>query len=713
MKKTLSFSLLFLSIWSCAPEPQPQQEVTDINPLIETFDLPFGMPPFNEIKESHFLPATEAAISAHQAEIDQIAGNEAPPDFENTVLAIEKSGQLLHKISAVFSNLNSAHTNEEMQRIAKEIAPLTSAHWDNIRLNEKLFNRIKVVWDNRASENLGDEELMLLEKKYKDFVRNGALLADDQKARLRDINKELSLLSLQFGENVLAETNDYELVIKDSAGLSGLPDWLIERAAAKAAEENYDSAWVFTLQNPIVMPFLQYADNRELRKEIWTAYKNRASNGNENDNNELIKKLVALRAEKALMLGYENHAAYVLEENMAKNVERVNELLAKLWIPSLNAAGREAAELQQIIDESGESFELQPYDWRYYAGKLMSDKFNLSDEEVKPYFSVETVRNGIHMVCNKLWGLKFKELEGLPVYHEEVKVFEVTEADGTHLGVLMEDLYTRESKRGGAWMTSYRRQSYENGEREAPLIKIVCNFPPPGKTAPSLLTFDELTTYFHEFGHALHGLLSNVQFRSLAGTSVPRDFVELPSQALENWATAPEVLKQYARHYQTGDTIPDELIDKLKATATQGQGFATVEYLASALLDMDYHTRDNGFEGSAEEFEKNSMAKHGLIDAIIPRHRSTYFGHIFSGGYSAGYYSYIWSGVLDSDAFAAFEETGDLFDSGMAEKYRRYILSTGGSAEPMDLYVAFRGKEPEIDALLKKRGFNVQESIRK
>lgn len=703
---------LALALIACEAPTQKEETVTEEkNPLLEPFDAPFGIPPFDDIQLHHYEPAIQHAMLEHKREIDAIVNSTDTANFENTIVALDRAGSLYDRVNTVFGNLNSAHTNDEMQAIAKELAPVKSAHSDDIMLNAALFARIQKVWDNRESSGLNPEDTQLLEKTYKRFTRSGANLDQADKERLREINSKLSSLQVQFGQNVLAETNNYELLVTDSADLAGLSPAVIA-AAADAAADKEKEGWLFTLHNPSVMPFLHAADNRELRQQIWEAYVNRANNGNALDNNEVVKEMVALRIERAKILGYDNHAQYVLEERMAKTPEKAMELLNQLWVPALKSAQREAEDMQALIDQEGGDFQLHASDWRYYSAKIKQSRFELSDEEVKPYFSIDNVREGIFTVTEKLWGLTYKEREDLPRYHPDVNVFEVMDADGAHLGILFEDLHARESKRGGAWMTSYRKQFDENGQRNAPLISIVCNFPKPSGNAPALLTFDEVTTYFHEFGHALHGLMSDVTYRTLSGTSVPTDFVELPSQVLENWATHPEVMRMYARHHETGEVIPDELIQKLENSGTYGQGFATVEYLASSLLDMDYHTLEEMFEVSAMEFEEQSMQEAGLIQAIVPRHRSTYFGHIFAGGYSAGYYSYIWSGVLDTDAFAAFEET-DLFDPEKARLFRDNILSQGGTRDAMEMYVAFRGKEPTIDALLKKRGLGGGGAIKK
>lgn len=692
-----------IALPACTVTPEETEDLMN-NPLTAPFEAAFGIPPFGKIENKHFLPAIEAAIEVHQAEIDAITANSDAPTFANTVLAVENSGRELERANAVFSNLNSADTNDEMQDIAKKISPLLSTHRDNISLNEELFKRLNELWDRRDDLALNSEETMLLEKQFKSFARNGALLGETEKKRLREINSRTSLLSLEFGQNVLAETNDYVLLIEHESDLSGLPESLIEAAAKTAKDNGNEGAWAFTLHNPSVLPFLQYADNRELRKKIWTAYVNRANSGNARDNGEIIRELTALRAERAALLGFRTHADYILEESMAGSVDRVEELLEKISKPAFAAALSEASDLQLLIESEGDSFELQPYDWRYYETGLRSRRFEMSEEDVKPYFSIDGVRDGVFTVCRKLYGLQFELCEDVEAYHPDVNTYEVKNADGSHVGILFIDLHARPSKRGGAWMTSYRKQERIAGERIGPLISIVCNFPAASGDAPVLLTFDEVTTFFHEFGHALHGLLSDVTYRSLSGTSVYRDFVELPSQVLENWGTAPKIMKMYARHYKTGDSIPDEFIEKLERSANFGEGFATAEYLASTFLDMAYHNRTEGVIGEIDAFEKVTLDQKGVPESILPRHRSTYFGHVFSGGYSSNYYSYIWSAVLDSDAFEAFKETGDLFDPEQSRRFREHILSKGGTVDPMVLYKRFRGAEPTIEPLLRKRG---------
>ena len=700
--KLLPFCIVATVVVGCQQADNAQD--TD-NPLLSTYETPFQVPPFDKIKNEHFRPAFKAALEQHNQEIDAIVNDSQDPSFENTIVALENAGSLLGNVSRVFFNLNSAHTNDSIQAIAKDLAPVLSAHGDEISLNEKLFARVKKVYDDRTDLALDGEDTKLLEETYKSFVRSGANLSESDKETLKKINAELSVLTNDFGQNLLAETNAYELVVENEEDLAGLPDALKQAAADVAAEKGKKGKWVFTLQNPSVMPFLQYADNRALRKDIWNAYQQRGNNDNVNDNKKLLRKTANLRLEKAKLLGYSSHAAYVLEESMAENPTNVYALLNKIWTPALAKAQAEAADIQKEIEAQGGDFQVAPYDWRYYQEKIRKAKYALNEEEIKPYFSLAAVRQGAFETGTKLFGLSFVALSNVPTYHEEVEVYEVKDGDGKHLGLLYADFFPRESKRGGAWMTSYRSQHTKAGERVAPVISIVCNFTKPVGDAPALLTFDEASTLFHEFGHALHGLLSDVKYRSLAGTSVSRDFVELPSQVMENWAAAPEVLKTYAKHYQTGEAIPDTLIAKMEQAGTFDQGFATVEYVAASLLDLDYHATTKPIEDDVNAFESAGMQKIGLIDAIIPRYRSTYFQHIFAGGYSAGYYAYIWAEVLDSDAFAAFKEKG-LFDPATATSFRKHILEKGGTGNPAEMYRQFRGKDPDPVHLMKKRGLN-------
>ncbi|WP_297868364.1 M3 family metallopeptidase [uncultured Flavobacterium sp.] len=697
--------LLFSAITSAVSVNSQEKNKANMNPFFETYTTPYQVPPFHLIKNEHFKPAILEGIKKQEAEINAIVSNKEKPTFDNTVLAMENSGKLLSKVNTVFYNLNSANTNEEIQAIAKELASKLSAHNDNIFLNDALFQKVKMVWDNQNDFKLNEEQRKILENLYKSFVRSGANLSDENKKQLRQINSEIAVATLKYGQNILAETNSYELVISNKNDLAGLPNELIETAASDAKAKGKAGKWVFTLSNSSVMPFLQYSSNRKLRQEIWNAYQMRANNNNDKDNKELAIKIANLRSEKARLLGYKTHADYVLEKSMAKNPETATKLLINLWAPALDMANKEAADIKEMMLKDGIKNDVQPYDWRYYAEKIRKERFDLDEQEMKPYFSLEKTREGVFTVCKNLYGLQFKQLNNVPKYHEDVTVWEVTEANGNHVGILYMDFHPRTSKRGGAWMTSYRTQKMEDGKRIAPIVSIVCNFTKPTENAPALLTFDEVSTFFHEFGHALHGLLSNVTYESLAGTSVPRDFVELPSQIMENWAAEPEVMKMYAKHYKTGEVIPDTLIEKMQKATTFDQGFATIEYLAASLLDMQYHTQSETIKIDAMTFEKEAMSRLNLPTTIIPRYRSTYFNHIFSGGYSAGYYSYIWSGVLDTDAFEVFKTNG-LFNQDSANSFRKNILEKGGTEEPMELYKSFRGAEPTIEPLLRKRGLD-------
>lgn len=692
-------------------ETQEKDQNEAMNPFFQPYNTPYNVPPFDKIRNEHFKPAILEGIKLHQAQIDQIADNTEVPTFDNTILAMENAGEFLLNVNMLFSNLNGANTNDDLQNIAKEIAPNLAAHNDNIYLNEKLFSKVKSIWNEKEKLNLNLEQTKILDNLYKAFVRSGANLADLDKDKLRKINEEVSLTCLKYGQNVLAETNKYKLVIEDINDLSGLPQELITAAFADGKSKGNEGKWVFTLSNSSVIPFLQYSTNRNLRQQIWEAYQTRGNHDDDFDNKENALKLANLRGEKARLLGYESHANYILEETMAKTPENAYTLLNDLWKPALEIAKTEATDIQEMMKKDGINDSVQPYDWRFYTEKIRKERFDLDEQELKPYFSLENVRKGVFQVTENLYGLQFKPLNVVPKYHEEVEVWEVSESDGTHLGILYMDFYPRNSKRGGAWMTSYRTQKTVDKLRQAPIISIVCNFSKPTENSPALLTFDEVTTFFHEFGHALHGLLSNVTYRSLAGTNVPRDFVELPSQIMENWAGEPEVLKMYAKHYETGKVIPDDLIKKMQESSTFDQGFMTTEYLAASFLDLKYHTQKAAITIDANTFEKNAMTEIGLINTIIPRYRSTYYNHIFSGGYSAGYYSYIWSGVLDTDAFEVFKTT-HLFNPEKATSFRKNILEKGGTEEPMVLYKRFRGAEPSVAPLLRKRGLDKKETTK-
>lgn len=688
---------------SCAG---PEEE----NPFFAEWDTPFGVPPFEQIDVAHFAPAMEEGMKRQEAEVAAIIQSPEAPTFENTIESLEYSGALLSKVLPVFYNFNSSLTSDALQQVAQEMAPKLSAHSDNISLNPDLFARVQAVYEQKDQLGLNEEQMRLLTETHKGFVRSGAALPADKQERLREINQQLATLTLQFGQNVLGETNNYKMVVDKEEDLAGLPASSIASAAERAREEGLEGQWVFTLHNPSVMPFLYNADNRELRQTMQQAYINRGNMDNEFDNKEIIGKIVNLRLERANLLGYNTHADFVLEETMVKNVPTVMTFITQLWDAGLAIAREEAVTMQQMIDAAGENFRLAQWDWRYYSEKVRKELYDIDEEEIRQYFELNTVRDGIFMVSEKLWGLQFVERTDVPKYHPDVQVFEVTEADGTHRGILYMDFHPRDSKNGGAWMSAYRSQRVDpDGSFVHPVITLVCNFSPPTGGQPALLTYDEMTTFFHEFGHGLHGLLSNVTYPSLAGTNVPRDFVELPSQIMENWANEPEVMRTFARHFETGDPMPQELMDRLAASAQFNQGFATVEFLASAFLDLEYHTITEPFaEDRLSEvagiIDQRTIEKTGLIPEIHFRHGSTHFGHIFSGGYSAGYYSYIWSGLLDADAYEAFRETGDVYDQATARAFREHILERGGTKDAMEMYIGFRGREPELEPLLRQRG---------
>ncbi|MFA5646914.1 MAG: M3 family metallopeptidase [Bacteroidales bacterium] len=685
---------LLLTIISCKEK----------NPLLSEFNTPFGVPPFDEIKIEHYEPALKEAMKQQVAAIEAIVNNTNEPSFENTIVEFEYSSELLSKVLNVFYPLTSAHTNPEMQELAQKFAPMLSGHSDDISLNPELFKKVKAVYDTKDELTLTPEQEMLLTKTYKGFVRGGANLPESNQARFREINEKLSTLTLKYGDNVLAETNNFAMVIDKAEDLAGLPESVIAAAADAAKIAGKEGSWVFTLQNPSWIPFVQYSEKRDLREKLFTAYSMRGNNDNEYDNKEIVEQIVPLRLERAQLLGYKSHSDYVLEETMAKTPETVNTFLASLWEPAQKRAKSEVYDMQKVVDAEKGGFRLQPSDLWYYTEKVRKEKYDLDENMLKPYFSLEGVKKGIFLLSEKLYGIKFEKLTNIPIYQEDVQAYEVKEADGKHVGILYLDFHPRASKSGGAWMTEYRGQHVTKaGEFVAPVVTLTTNFTRPVGDTPALLSLDEAQTFFHEFGHGLHGLLANSTYPSLAGTNVSRDFVELPSQIMENWSTDPEFLKMYAFHYETGEVIPDELIEKMKASGTFNQGFATTEFLAAAILDMDYHTIESNVNIKAVDFEKKAMDKIGLIDEIIPRYRSTYFTHIFSGGYSSGYYSYIWSGQLDADAYEAFKETGNIFDAETAKRFRT-LLSKGGTVEPAQLYREFRGANPNPEALLRQRG---------
>lgn len=703
MRILITAFALAIIIFSCKNE---ENKITEPqNPFFAEFDTPFGVPPFDKIDTSHYIPAFKKGIADQQAEIDLIVSQKAMPDFENTIHALDQSGKLLRTVSSVFFSLNSANTNPQMQEIARIISPLVTDHQNSISFNEQLFSKIKEVYDNRMTSDLDSLQIRVTEKYYNDFVRNGALLNAEDKKKLGDINKELSSFQLQFDENQLAETNtNFKLIVDNISDLSGLPEDVKEAASLAAKDGGYPGKWLFTLQKPSLIPFLQFADNRALREKIYRGYFMRGNNNDKFDNKEIIKKIVNLRAEKAKILGFNSFAEYAIAVNMAEKPEAVYGFLNDIMKPALEVAKKDMAEMQKIIDREKGGFKLESWDWWYYAEKLRKEKYNLDESEIKPYFSLENAKTGMFYVAGQLYGLTFHKLSDVPVYHPEVEVFEVKEANGSHLGILYMDYHPRPSKDVGAWCGGFRDQYYEDGKKIFPVITVVCNFTRPVGDAPALLSWDETTTLFHEFGHALHGLFSDGQYFRIAG-NIPRDMVELPSQVMENWAGQPEVLREYAKHYKTGEVIPDSLIEKMQRSEVFNQGFNTVEYIAASVLDLDLHGFTESKDFDVLKFETESMNKIGLIKEIIPRYRTTYFSHII-GGYSAGYYVYLWAAILDADAFNAFKESGDLYNKDFATKFRKHILTEGGNNEGMIQYRKFRGQDPSLEPLLKARGLN-------
>jgi peptidyl-dipeptidase Dcp len=668
------------------------------NPLLQTFDTA----PFSKIKSAHFLPAIKELIEVTKREINQITEHPKPPSFQNTVAALENTGLQLDRVTSIFFNLNSAETNEEIQRIAQEVSPLLSEFSNDILLNEALFKRVKEVYKTKEQLPLNGEEKMLLDKQYKGFSRNGANLSETEKLELRKIDAELSKLKLSFGENVLAETNKFEMLISDEGALSGLPEGAKE-AAAQTAIENNKKGWLFTLDYPSYVPFMTYAENRELRKEMSLAAGSKSFNGDKLDNSENVIKIVQLRHKRANLLGYKTHAHFVLEERMAASPEKVASFLNELLEKAKPAALREFNDLQSFAKELDGINELQKWDGAYYAEKLKEKLFNLDDEKLKPYFELSKVITGVFAVAKKLFGLHFEEIQDIDKYHKDVKTYRVLNTDNEFVSILYADFHPRPGKRGGAWMTSYKPQQLQNGVNDRPHISIVCNFTKPTKSKPSLLTFNEVTTLFHEFGHALHGMLANTVYKGLSGTNVSWDFVELPSQVLENWCYEKEALELFARHYKNDTVIPIDLIDKIKGSATFHQGMQTLRQLSFGMLDMAWHGNNPSKTKDVKAFENDSFASTSLYPDVAENCMSTSFSHIFQGGYSAGYYSYKWAEVLDADAFAYFKKEG-IFNQEIADKFKKYVLSQGGTQDPMELYVKFRGGKPNPDALIERAG---------
>jgi len=672
------------------------------NPFFQEWKTPFGTPPFDQIKNEHFMPAYEEGMKQQTAEVEAIVNNKEKPTFKNTIEALEQSGKLFTKVNNVFNALNGANTNETIQDIAQKTAPIISKHFDEIYLNDKLFDRVKSIYQEKDKLKLTTEQKVVLDNYYKDFVRGGANLNKEEKEKFKKINEELSLLGVKFGEAILKETNNIGLVIDNKEDLAGLPDGVIQGAAETAKAKGMEGKWAFTLQRPSWTPFLKYSPKRNLREKLFKAYTMRGNNNNELDTKNILTKMASLRVAKANLLGYKTYADFKLEVNMAKTPANVYKLLNDLWTPSIAKAKEEVSDMQKIIDAEGGNFKLQPWDWWYYSEKVRIEKYALDEEMIRPYFKLENVINGAFGVATKLYGFKFIEKKNIPTYHPDVKVFEVQEANGKHVGILFTDYFPRDSKRSGAWMSEFTSQSNMDGKYISPVLYNVGNFTKPTKDKPALLSFDDVNTLFHEFGHALHYLNASSVYP--LGKRVPVDFVELPSQVMENWASDPAVLKMYAKHYQTGKPMPEELINKIVTAGHFNQGFETVEYLAASLLDMDWHSISDVVERDVQKFEKESLSNHKLIPEIESRYQSTNFQHIFADdGYAAGYYGYVWAAVLDADAFAAFTETKNVFDPATAKAFRT-LLQKAGSDDPMVLYKKFRGREPNVEALLKKRG---------
>lgn len=681
---------------------QSAEREPQTNPLLQQWTTPFEIPPFAEIKNAHFEPGIQEATRQQQERIDKITSSTEKPSFANTIAAFDASGWMLDRCNAVFDNLTEAETSDELQAMAKRLAPVQSAHRDTIWLNEKLFARVRELWGSRAGLSLAPDQTTLLERVYKDFARGGALLSPADKERLRGINSEMATLAVVYGDNVLSEMNQHKLVVERSADLAGLPKDLVDGAAEAASEAGMKGKWVFTLHFPSIWPFLTYSENGELRRQLFTAYMSRCDHNNATDNKAIASKLALLRAEKARLLGYKTWAHFSLEEQMAGAPEAVYGLLNQLWEPSKAMAARELDAMKKAARASKQPEDIQPWDWFYYAEKVRREQYDFDETALKPYFKLEAVRDGAFEVARRLYGITFAELTDAPTYHKEAKAFEVKEADGTHIGVFYTDWHPRAGKRPGAWCSGFRYARELDGKPMRPIIANVCNFTRPAGGQPALLTVEEVETLFHEFGHALHALLSKVRYRELEET--PADFVEMPSQIMENWALHPEALKIYARHYQTGKPIPADLLRKLKKSNLFNQGFRTTEYLAASLLDLEWHTLPAVAEPDTTTLESVALARMSMPSYIVPRYRSTYFQHIFSGGYSAGYYSYVWAEVLDADAFGAFEEKG-IFDQETAASFRKNILEQGYNEKPMVLYERFRGGPPNPDYLLKRKGF--------
>ncbi len=681
-----------------------KQETPAPNPFLTEYQTPFKVVPFDQIKTEHYMPAFEAGMKEQLEEIDAIVNNPETPTFQNTILPFDKSGETLDRVSNVFFNILECNSDDELLALAEQVMPMLSKHGDAISMNPKLFERIDYVYQHRDEMGLDDQQIRVVEKYHQDFVRSGAALDDEKKAELSQINEQLSTLSLQFGNNLLKENSGYKLVIENEADLAGLPQGSIDAAAQQAKADGMEGKWVFTLSKPSLIPFLQYADNRDLRQQMYTAYYNRGDNGNEYDNKELIKQMLQLRQQKARLLGYDNHANFVLAVNMAHDAATVDKFLEDIFSPAQQLAKRELAEMQAIADKEGAGFKLQGWDWWYYAEKLRKEKYDFDENQIKPFLTVDNVRNGMFEAANKLYGVTFTLNNNLPVYYPGVETYEVKEANGDFLGILYLDYYPRASKSGGAWCTSFREAGHDiNGNKVYPLVSLVMNFTPPTESTPALLTWDETETMWHEFGHSLHAFFSDGLYSRTCG-NVPHDFVELPSQIMENWVAEPEVIRMYAKHYQTGEVMPDSLIQKIENSALFNQGFMTTELIAASILDMKFHELTNIDNLDVDAFEKQQMDAIHLMPEILPRYRATNFSHIFNGGYSAGYYGYTWAEVLDKDAFNYFKTSGNLFNPEIAAAFRQHCLQDGGNDEGMVQYRKFRGQDPDNEPYLRARG---------
>ena len=698
----IALSVITLAACTSTNEPKPEAETP--NPFLTEYTTPFQVPPFDQIKNEHYLPAFEAGMKEQLAEVEAIVNNEETPTFENTILPYDKSGKILSRVSNVFFNLNECLSDDEMIAIAEQVLPMLSKHSDSIMMNPKLFERIDYVYQHRDEMDLDDQQIRVVEKYEQDFVRNGAALPAEKQAELSKINEQLSTLSLQFGNNLLKENAGYKLVIENEADLAGLPQTSIDAAAEQAKTEGMEGKWVFTLSKPSLIPFLQFADNRDLREQMYKAYYNRGDNNNDYDNKKLVNEMCKLRVQKAKLFGYDNYADYVLAVNMAQDSKTVDKFLIDIFNPAQQLAKKELSEMQAIADAEGAGIKLEGWDWWYYAEKLRKAKYAFDENQIKPYLTVDNVRNGMFDAANKLYGITFTKNETLPVYYPGVETYEVKEANGDFLGILYLDYYPRESKSGGAWCTSFRESGYDiEGNKIYPLVSLVMNFTPASGDTPALLTWDETETMWHEFGHSLHAFFSDGLYSRTCG-SVPHDYVELPSQIMENWVAEPEVIRMYAKHYQTSEVMPDSLINKIENSALFNQGFMTTELIAASILDMKYHELTEPQDLDVDAFEKQQMDAIGLMSEILPRYRSTNFAHIFSGGYSAGYYAYTWAEVLDKDAFNYFKTSGDLFNPELAASFRKNCLQECGNDEGMVQYRKFRGQEPEYEPYLKARG---------